>query len=53
MTSASPGLPLGQRRVFLLFIGHNHEMYWNPLMLRHYLAGIQWALGDYHVEVAK
>lgn len=38
-------------RVFYCSIGHNHEMYWNPLILSHYLAGIQWALGDYQVEV--
>lgn len=38
-------------RVFYCSLGHNHEMYWNPKVLRHYLAGIQWALGDYKVEV--
>ncbi|MES2658347.1 MAG: ThuA domain-containing protein [Verrucomicrobiota bacterium] len=38
-------------RVFYCSIGHNHEMYWNPKILSHYLAGIQWALGDYQVEV--
>jgi hypothetical protein len=40
-------------RVFYCSIGHNHEMYWNPEVLRHYLAGIQWAIGDYKVELAK
>ena len=39
-------------RVFYCSIGHNHEMYWNPKILSHYLAGIQWALGDYQVEVS-
>jgi type 1 glutamine amidotransferase len=39
-------------RVFYCSIGHNHEMYWNPEVLRHYLAGIQWAIGDYKVELA-
>ena len=38
-------------RVFYCSIGHNDEMYWNPKIVRHYLAGIQWALGDYKVEV--
>ncbi len=38
-------------RVFYCSLGHNHEMYWNPKVLSHYLAGIQWALGDYQVEV--
>jgi hypothetical protein len=26
-------------------------MYWHPKVLSHYLAGIQWAIGDYKVEV--
>jgi uncharacterized protein len=38
-------------RVFYCSLGHNHDMYWHPKVLRHYLAGIQWALGDYKVEV--
>jgi len=38
-------------RVFYSSLGHNHEIYWHPLVLRHFLAGIQWALGDYEVEV--
>lgn len=33
-------------RVFYCSLGHNHEMFWHPLVIRHYLAGIQWALGD-------
>ncbi len=41
----------GKGRVFYCSLGHNHEMYWNPKVVRHYLAGIQWALGDYDVEV--
>lgn len=43
----------GKGRVFYSSLGHNHHIYWNPKVLRHYLAGIQWALGDYPVEVAK
>ncbi len=38
-------------RVFYCSLGHNHEIYWHPTVLRHYLAGIQWALGDYKVDV--
>ena len=38
-------------RVFYSSLGHNHEMYWHPTVLRHYLAGIQWALGDFKVEI--
>jgi type 1 glutamine amidotransferase len=41
----------GKGRVFYCSIGHNHEMYWHPKILRHYLAGIQWAVGDYQVKV--
>ena len=40
-------------RVFYCSLGHNHEIYWNPKVLRHYLAGIQWALGDYQADVLK
>lgn len=38
-------------RVFYSSLGHNHDMYWNPKVVRHYLAGIQWAIGDFKVEV--
>lgn len=43
----------GKGRVFYCSLGHNHEMYWHPTVLRHYLAGIQWALGDYQVKADK
>ena len=36
----------GKGRVFYCSLGHRAEIYWNPLILRHYLAGIQFALGD-------
>ena len=36
----------GKGRVFYCSLGHRDEIYWNPLILRHYLAGIQFALGD-------
>lgn len=38
-------------RVFYCSLGHNHEIFWHPKVLGHYLAGIQWAMGDYEVEV--
>ena len=38
-------------RVFYCSIGHNDNMYWNPKVLSHYLAGIQWAIGDFKVEL--
>lgn len=41
----------GKGRVFYCALGHNHEMYWHPQVLRHYLAGIQWAMGDLKAEV--
>jgi type 1 glutamine amidotransferase len=37
---------VGEGRVFYTSIGHNEHIYANPLMLRHYLAGIQFATGD-------
>ena len=37
---------VGKGRVFYTSLGHNHEIYSNPLMLKHYLAGIQFAAGD-------
>lgn len=40
-------------RVFYCSLGHNHEIYWHPKVIRHYLAGIQWALGDYDAKVAR
>lgn len=39
-------------RVFYCSIGHNHEMYWNPKVVGHYLAGIQWAARDLEVPVS-
>lgn len=37
---------VGKGRVFYTSIGHNKHIYQNPLMLQHYLAGIQFATGD-------
>lgn len=36
----------GEGRVFYLSLGHRHEIFWNPVVLRHLLDGTQWALGD-------
>jgi type 1 glutamine amidotransferase len=36
----------GQGRVFYSAFGHEPEVFWNPTILRHFLAGIQFALGD-------
>jgi type 1 glutamine amidotransferase len=43
--------PWKKGRMFYCSLGHNHDMYWHPKVVRHYLAGIQWALGDYKVDV--
>lgn len=36
----------GRGRVFYCSLGHGPSIFWNPKLLRHYLAGIQFALGD-------
>lgn len=41
----------GQGRVFYCSLGHNEHIYWNPLIVKHYLGGLQFALGDYKVPV--
>ena len=41
----------GKGRVFYCSLGHNHDMYWNDRVLSHYLAGIQWAMGDLQAKV--
>lgn len=36
----------GKGRVFYCSLGHREEIYWNPTVLKFYLAGLQFALGD-------
>lgn len=36
----------GKGRVFYSGLGHNPDIFWSPALLRHFLAGIQFALGD-------
>jgi type 1 glutamine amidotransferase len=36
----------GQGRVFYTALGHEPSTYWDPLFLRHLLAGLQYAIGD-------
>jgi type 1 glutamine amidotransferase len=36
----------GKGRVFYSGIGHNAHVFWNATLLEHFLAGIQYALGD-------
>jgi hypothetical protein len=40
----------GQGRVFYNAWGHMHELFWNPMVLQHWLDGIQWALGDLEAD---
>ena len=42
----------GQGRVFYSAFGHRKENYWRPVILRHWLAGIQFALGDLEADAA-
>ena len=41
--------PEGKGRVFYCSMGHNSHIFWDARILQHYLAGIQYALGDYKV----
>lgn len=36
----------GKGRVFYCSLGHRNEIFWNPTLMRYYLAGIQFAFGD-------
>jgi type 1 glutamine amidotransferase len=36
----------GEGRIFYSALGHNNEEFWNPVLLRHFLDGIQFSLGD-------
>lgn len=36
----------GKGRVFYNALGHMHELFWDPVVLQHYLDGLQFALGD-------
>jgi uncharacterized protein len=42
----------GEGRVFYSALGHNHEIYWHPKIVLHFLAGIQWALGDLEADAS-
>ena len=40
----------GQGRVFYTVLGHNDHIFWDPVVLKHYLAGLQYALGDLEAD---
>ncbi len=42
--------PVGGGRLFYCSLGHDHAVTWNPAVLAHYLAGIQYAMGDLKVD---
>ena len=42
----------GKGRVFCSGMGHVPDMFWNAPLLAHFLAGIQFALGDLKADAA-
>ena len=42
--------PYQKGRTFYCSLGHSDNIYWNPAILKHYLAGMQYILGDLDVE---
>lgn len=40
----------GDGRVFYCSLGHAEATYWNPVVLKHYLAGMQFVLGDLEAD---
>lgn len=41
---------VGKGRLFYCSLGHNNHLTWNRPVLEHYLAGIQYAIGDLQVD---
>jgi hypothetical protein len=41
---------VGRGRVFYCSLGHRNETYFNPTIMQHYLAGLQYALGDLEAD---
>jgi type 1 glutamine amidotransferase len=42
----------GKGRTFYCSLGHRDEIYYNPVVLKHYLAGLQYALGDLDADAS-
>lgn len=40
----------GKGRVFYCSFGHQHQVWWAPAILQHYLDGMQYSLGDLKVD---
>ena len=43
----------GQGRVFYSVLGHTASDFWEPWILKHFLAGVQFALGDLAAALAQ
>jgi type 1 glutamine amidotransferase len=43
--------PYGKGRVFYCSLGHNNHIFWDRNILMHYLAGIQFAIGDLKADM--
>ena len=43
--------PYGEGRVFYCGLGHQHDLFWNPAILRFLLDGIQFATGDLEADM--
>lgn len=41
----------GKGRVFYNAFGHDHDIYWNPVVLQHWLDGVQFVVGDLPADV--
>ncbi|MCH6256298.1 ThuA domain-containing protein [Puniceicoccaceae bacterium K14] len=41
---------VGKGRIFYSSLGHRHDIFTNSLILNHYLAGIQFAVGDLEAD---
>ncbi|MBN1125663.1 MAG: ThuA domain-containing protein [Sedimentisphaerales bacterium] len=40
----------GKGRIYYNALGHQHELFWNPVLLQHWLDGIQYVLGDLEAD---
>ncbi len=43
--------PYGDGRVFYCGLGHEHDLFWNPAILRFLLDGVQFAAGDLEADM--
>ena len=43
--------PYGEGRVFYCGLGHEHDLFWNPAILRFLLDGVQFATGDLEADM--